>query len=424
MNLVLAVSIQRSIGLTVAVIVLLGFAAYALVNIFRSGRREVGSEIELAPNRKPYLSDEELETKKLDVALFAGVAMLGVIALALPLYWLGEPGRQEGRVEFTNLVFGDRGRDAYEERCSGCHGAEGVGGAAATVKTDQNGFVANISWTAPALNTIFTRYSEDTVTQILQYGRPPSPMPAWGILGGGPLTEQQIQELIVYLQRIQVDPVDPEGRAEIDKLYAEGVLEVAIDRASALDPTLQQAIDDAAAAGTAANEALSEARDSGDEAAIAEAQAAADAALADGQAARDALKAAGEDYIANATQEQLGDLYFNNPAAAGSFGCARCHTEGHSWGKDGLIASDARLATLLAPERPGCGGGFAPSLCDGSTLRQFETAAEHSAFITAGCVTGRAYGSGGQCDSGQMPGFGNLLTQEQIDAIVAYERGL
>ena len=40
--------------------------------------------------------------------------------------------------------------------------------------------------------------------QILVYGRPGTPMPAWGTEGGGPLTTQQIDELIAYIGSIQL----------------------------------------------------------------------------------------------------------------------------------------------------------------------------------------------------------------------------
>ena len=44
-------------------------------------------------------------------------------------------------------------------------------------------------------------------------------------------------------------------------------------------------------------------------------------------------------------------------------------------------------------------------------------------FIKAGSVNGARYGIQGQ-GSGKMPGFGALLTDEQIDAIVDYVRTL
>ena len=52
---------QRSIGLLVLVIVALGGVAYLVIQA-RKGRQEIGSEIELAANRQPYLDNDELET--------------------------------------------------------------------------------------------------------------------------------------------------------------------------------------------------------------------------------------------------------------------------------------------------------------------------------------------------------------------------
>ena len=65
-------SSQTSVG---AVILFVAFAlaiGYAFINN-RNSRAEIGSEIEIAPNRKPYLSDEELEGKKLDRTLTFGL---------------------------------------------------------------------------------------------------------------------------------------------------------------------------------------------------------------------------------------------------------------------------------------------------------------------------------------------------------------
>ena len=64
--------------------------------------------------------------------------------------------------------------------------------------------MASVKWTAPALNTVLYRYSEAEVNNILEYGRPPSPMPAWGSLGGGPLSDQQLLDVIAYLRSIQL----------------------------------------------------------------------------------------------------------------------------------------------------------------------------------------------------------------------------
>ena len=65
----------------------------------RSARKEVGSEIELAANRKPYYDDEVLEGKRLERVQLIGVLLLVVIVIGLPLYWVLEPSRQAGATE-------------------------------------------------------------------------------------------------------------------------------------------------------------------------------------------------------------------------------------------------------------------------------------------------------------------------------------
>ncbi len=66
------------------------------------------------------------------------------------------------------------------------------------------------------------RYDEEEVYYILEYGRPYSPMPAWGAGGGGPLTEQQLENIIDYLQSIQVS-------SDESKEAVEGELRTALD---------------------------------------------------------------------------------------------------------------------------------------------------------------------------------------------------
>ena len=94
--MLLAASTQRTIGLVILAIVFLGGIVYIYFNIRRLATKS--ARIELASNRKPYLSDEDLEGKKLDLALGSSLVLLTIVAITLPLYWLGEPGRHEGRI--------------------------------------------------------------------------------------------------------------------------------------------------------------------------------------------------------------------------------------------------------------------------------------------------------------------------------------
>ena len=139
-------------------------------------------------------------------------------------------------------------------------------------------------------------------------------MPAWGIDGGGPMNEHQIQDLVAYLQSIALTK-------------------------------------------------------------------------------KDALAAAAE----------LGD---DGEALFDQF-CSRCHTKGWSFGE---------------AAKPGS-GAFGPNLTGGDTLRQFPDATKHLEFLTLGSEFGKAYGARG-VGTGRMPGFGQMLSEAQIRAIVDYERSL
>lgn len=143
----------RAIGLITATVVFVAFLALFLRNVF-TAKDELGSEVELAANRAPYLSDEELETTKLDRSLTFALGILTITAVILPFYWLAEPGRQEGALEVKEETFVRRGANLYSggAQCVNCHGGGGVGGVAAYVYQDADGqFLANASWIAPAL---------------------------------------------------------------------------------------------------------------------------------------------------------------------------------------------------------------------------------------------------------------------------------
>lgn len=317
----------RAIGLTVAVVVLGGFVLLFIRNSFQA-RPELGSEIELAANKKPYLSDEELEGRKLDYSLGFALVVLGLTALLLPFYWLAEPGRQEGAVDAYQLNFESRGEGVYIEsaQCVNCHAAGGVGGGAAYVLQDADGqFLANANWSAPALNNVFHRYTEEEVTYVLEYGRPGSPMAAWGTPGGGPLTTQQVQNAIEYMQTFEVQSLDP-----IDILEAGGP-------------------------------------DNDDPESI-EAQIAADEIAETIRQEVDRSLAAGE-------FDSLGEAVFNlgyySNFQAGALSCARCHTSGWSLGPSVPHPGGDPVTEGVA----GCGGGY-PSgigfnLCSGSVLNRF-----------------------------------------------------
>lgn len=167
-----------------------------------SALRNRGGAEEVAPNLKPGIDDQQLETRRLEGGQKAAIAFSAFLAISLPLYFLGEGNRQEGFVDEFSESSIERGEHLVEEfGCYTCHGPLGVGGAAAYV--EKRSGVA-VSWTAPPLNDILYRYDEDEVNFWITFGRGNTPMPAWGLAGGGPMNENQVQDVVRYLETIQI----------------------------------------------------------------------------------------------------------------------------------------------------------------------------------------------------------------------------
>lgn len=370
---------QQSFGFALLAVVLIATVIYVIAAV-RSGRDQVGSEIELAANRKPYLDDEELEGRKLNMALFSAAGILAIIAVALPVYWLAEPGRQQGAVDSFDETFVERGQALYEEgaQCVNCHAGGGVGGVANFIIGDQNGqFVAQVNWTAPALNNVLYRYSEEEVAYVLNWGRPGTPMAAWGAPGGGPLTTQQIDELIAYLWSVQISQDDM--RDQVNGLV-EGI-----------DPELFARLE----AVNASNEGI-----------------------------EDPLTA---NRLSREDEIRLGEILFNNQeVAGGSYSCARCHVAGASYGR--AWEPFARLQY----------GSFGPDL---TGIQDQATEQQHFDLVWEGMEEGKIYFSRRQGNP-QMPGFGanpnagmadqgvpdlgpeGMLTPAEVWAVITYERNL
>jgi mono/diheme cytochrome c family protein len=345
-----------TIGVIGLVVILTGWIVYGLFNV-AAGRKEVGSEIELAPNRKPYYDDETLEGPRLERVQLWGVVLLAITVVALPLYWVFEPSRQAGAQEGWDNRFASWGSQLFAPtaeggfNCAGCHGGmQAVGGEAPFTVTDPvTQEVQAVNWKAPALNTALYRFDESEIRFILVYGRPFSPMSPWGLEGGGPMNSQQIDNLIAYMKSIQI-PRENCAEGEDPLICSDGNLPAQIQ---------------------------------------AEIQDAADKAVADGDA------------------DTVGEALFNLELGSGAYSCARCHTLG--WSYDQPTVSGQ--------------GAFGWNLTGGSVNNHFASESELTQFVENGSSFGKLYGRNGQ-GSGRMPGFGNLLTDEQLDSILEYVRSL
>ena len=192
-----------------AVAVAVGFLLLGLAYLVNSGR-PARRDRKVPRNLQPYLTDEDLENKRLNKTLVAALFSSAFLAVALPAYFATESGRQQEFVErfeaeglhIGEAIFNIPGPDNPEGfGCINCHGVGAAGGVA--VFTDPR-TGASVSWKAPSLNDVFYRYDEDEIRYWLIWGRAGTPMPAWGIEAGGPLNDQQLDFLLLYLESIQV----------------------------------------------------------------------------------------------------------------------------------------------------------------------------------------------------------------------------
>jgi len=487
------------IAIAIAVgVILLGLAW--LVNAGRPPR----SRGEVPPNLSPFRTDDELETTKLNTTLKAALFSSAFLAVGIPLYFLTEANRLEGFTDKFSEEAIERGHETFLEStdenphgfgCIACHGAEGVGGVARY--TEQRTGVET-QWRAPSLNDIFYRYTQPEVRFWIVNGRANTPMPAWGVTAGGPLNDQQVDDLLAYLGSIQLTQAEAlaqveglvaaeAGRQQLaDTAVGEAItrqqaviaeIESAPERLTIIKPlvaelktrlatapngydgdrdrlsdedeevlgrVLEQAAEQVAVRETDRNPLTAHSFD------VAKPFTTNDAEgepLADLEQAEEVLglleslqlavqiatdknqilRTAAETSLSHLQEiqaqrryavdaESVAEQSFDGDIekatrALGLFGafCARCHTAGYSAGP---------MFTL----EPGS-GSLGPSLRDGRAQVQFPTAEAHYQFVLKGSDSAAGYGING-IGRGWMPGFGTVLSEEDLRLIVEFERGL
>jgi mono/diheme cytochrome c family protein len=342
-----------------------------------------------------------------------------VVALALPVYFLFEPGREnrmlenfdEQAVERGATLFANNQSKAYDPTksllCANCHGVDGGGGTAPYVlqpeldicNDEENKSNPDVPeclpvqapWVAPPLDTVLLRFDEEQVFNIITYGRPGTPMPAWGVASGkGVLNTQSINDLIAYLGSIQLTAEQNQERSTKALKGYKGVWAKNVEDQQDELKTRQAALDKAKASGASVD-------------ALAELQAAVNEQVK--------VLASATAYSAQVNQMSDGEILFR-------LNCARCHTRGASYQDPNNIK--------LPPPFPNGSGAFGPSLDGGATLIQFPNEAgrqQQLNWVTLGVPANELYGQRG-ISSGRMPHFVHQLTKAQIQLIVDYERSL
>ncbi|MGQ0680107.1 MAG: c-type cytochrome [Actinomycetota bacterium] len=282
-------------------------------------RASSGKAKSIPPAMRPAAIDTVLESDRLTKVTLWGMTLAIFFAIFLPVYWYREPARMAAKEKSFADESIERGHIYYAlttdpvsgepnlrgKECARCHGVDAEGGTTMFLSPATG---VSTEYPVPELKTVFSRYQKppagfrdarEFIRETIERGRPGTPMPTWGNEYGGPLTEQEIDDIVNWLQEIQEVPQVQEGAA--------------------------------------------------------------------------------------------GDQIFNQL-------CVACHGIGGS-------------------------GGSGPAMRNGATTAQFPDIEDHIAFVKEGSVTGQPYGTSGT-GTGTMPAWGGTLTDEQIRAVVEYERSL
>ena len=316
----------------VAYIIVIGALIVGAAVLLRvAGRRSAapGPKVEKVPAAlRPGDPDDVLESDRLGKIQWLGAAMSIAFAAFIAIYWLQEAGRMRGKEELFLEISVERGAAYYQAGegtvegaavlgldCARCHGENLEGGENTFFDPTQG---AQRTVAVPELRGVFARYdtappgyrdAEEYITATIERGRTdgvigvPYDMPNWSNQYGGPLTEQQIADLVNFLKSVQGTGGEGDGA----------------------EPTL------------------------------------------DGKA-----------------------IFDQN--------CAPCHGIGGA-------------------------GGVGPAFVGGGAATQFPDIEDHIEFVKMGSQRGAPYGTSGQ-GTGGMPPWQGRLTEEQIRAVVEYERGL
>jgi mono/diheme cytochrome c family protein len=456
---------------------------YLIFSIFSPKRAK--TEEKTPANLTPFLPDEDLEGRRLERVQGWALLFATIVALALPLYWLREPTRQTQSINYFDknavargaTLFANSASPEYNAaislQCANCHGQKGVGGVAPTTI---NG--VKVNWKAPPLNTEALRFQEDidcasqarrnasticNLSDIITYGRPGTPMQAWGIAGGGPKNPQSIADLVAYIESIQLtsaqsqaqetaavqaarsdDPntVCPEyvtcpgvelanakkatAAAQADLAAKRKVAQTKLNAVAATDAELTKQCNDIRTKAEASKTPLQGTEL--DQAVACGDYLTAKTKLTAAQQA-EAWSAVWKKRRANVTDGQI--LFELN--------CARCHTQG--WSIFDPTVPPPAVNSVDALGLPGggggTGGGIGFNLRGGDTIRRFGSDAAggfeaQRLFVSNGSAPFQPYGDIG-IGSGRMPGFFQtktanapllqpMLTEDQVKQIVYYER--
>jgi mono/diheme cytochrome c family protein len=183
------------------------------VALYLRGRAK-GKELEIPVTMRPGPSDGALETPLLQKLQGWSVVLIAFFVVWFPLVWLFEPKENEKQEVELQTLAEERGAEAVlpftEENqlgvgCVRCHGPDLKGGI--IIDKGQPAYPKNLTTICygnadPEHAAIAT---VDDIYQVIEQGR--GAMPSWSVKYQGALTDQQINDIVVYLIHLSSETV-------------------------------------------------------------------------------------------------------------------------------------------------------------------------------------------------------------------------
>ncbi|HID64310.1 MAG TPA: c-type cytochrome, partial [Anaerolineae bacterium] len=179
--------------------------------VVRDGPRNTQHEVGLAAAwLRQNMNVEENIMGNMERKIVLGWGLTLAIVIFVAVYWLNEPQRMAMASEEFRLEAVQRGAELYAEHCASCHGDEGQG-------------IPNVG--SPLNSRAFLEmYDDEAIGAAIYDGRPNTLMTAYAQAKGGPLRDNQIEDLVAFIRNWEaMAPLLPTPTPVIDpaSLYAQ-----------------------------------------------------------------------------------------------------------------------------------------------------------------------------------------------------------
>jgi mono/diheme cytochrome c family protein len=116
--------------------------------------------------------------------LIVGLILTAIIMVAIGLYVILESPQRAEAAEESSKEAVSEGRKIYQEQCATCHGTQGEGGVGLPLNDKK----------------LLQSTVDDVLSSIIRSGVPQTQMPAWSVAYGGPLTDQDIRNVVSFIR--------------------------------------------------------------------------------------------------------------------------------------------------------------------------------------------------------------------------------